>query len=332
MPRLLPVLFLLVAANTMAAQSQTDIPTDAPAQEVSKLSAQDWLARLSSLVTKRNFEASFVVYRMGEETVPYLWRHGILEDGTEMEQLSLQNGPGREFIRVNNRVSVFEPDVPPYSIIGASINGPIPAALLRNERDLLESYEFVVVGRSRISGRPAKQIRIVSRDDTRFSYQLWVDEETAMLLKLNMLNDQGKIIEQVQMSTFAVSATPHEYFNRVNQARLPQLMATNPIPDKQHGWDVSFLPVGMKEVKQDTRRLAITGKRVEYRMFSDGLTDVSVYVEPATQSINDDVLTAHKLTTFLSRQIDGAQITVIGEIPPKTANAIAMSIIERVEP
>ena len=53
-----------------------------------------------------------------------------MEDGSELEQLNLQNGPGRELIRVNDVVSVFEPDVQPYSLRSKHINGPIPSVLL----------------------------------------------------------------------------------------------------------------------------------------------------------------------------------------------------------
>ena len=91
-------------------------------------SANQWLAELQNIITNANFQVSFVQTIAGKETVPYLWRHGIMEDGSELEQLNLQNGPGRELIRVNDVVSVFEPDVQPYSLRSKHINGPIPSA------------------------------------------------------------------------------------------------------------------------------------------------------------------------------------------------------------
>lgn len=310
----------LSESNSDIADNQSD------GQVTVRQTAKDWLLRLKDLVADKNFEARFVVYRLGKEAVPYLWRHAVMDDGTEMEQLNLQNGPGKEFIRVNKQVSVFEPDVPPYTVIGSTINGPIPWALMKNDASLYSAYEFVVIGRSRVSGRPAKQLRIVSLDNTRFSYQMWLDEETGMLLKLNMLDTQGSILEQIQMTVFSVSEQPHEYFSRVNKDRLPRPMAMPPARLDRQKWTVSFLPMGMKEVKQDTRRLAGTGQLVDYKLFSDGLIDVSVYLEPSSQSLDTDVVLRHDLSTFLSRSVGGKQITVIGEIPPDTANAIASSV------
>ncbi|QJR82094.1 sigma-E factor regulatory protein RseB [Alteromonas pelagimontana] len=290
------------------------------------LSASDWLHRLTDSTRKLNFQISFVVSRSGQETEPYLWRHAIWEDGTAMEQLNLQNGPGRELIRVDDVVSVFEPDVPPYSLRSTEINGPIPSELLFHPDTLKKGYEFVTVGRARVTGRPAQQIRIVSRDNTRFSYQLWLDEKTGMLLKMNTLDLQGNLLEQIQVTSLSILDSPHHYFARVNQASLPDVMAIVPKLPRQHNWEVEYLPEGMTEVKRDIRRLSLTGQVVEYKMFSDGLVDVSVYVQPATDAVGADLVLRHDLNTFLTLTDGKAQVTVVGEIPLKTANAIATSL------
>ena len=285
-----------------------------------------WLQRLQSLISSANYQVSFVQTTVGKETVPYLWRHGVLDDGTEVEQLNLQNGPGRELIRVDGIVSVFEPDTQPYSIRSRFINGPIPNILLHNPQKLLESYEFVLVGRARVAGRSAQQIRIVSRDNTRFGYQLWLDEESGMLLKLNMLDLQGALLEQIQISAFSVMASPSPYFGRINPSSLPEPIMMASSQSRAHGWEVNYLPVGMKEVKRDTRRLALTGQVVEYKMYSDGLVDVSVYVQPIEDALGGDIALRNEVSTFLTLKAGKAQVTVLGEIPLQTAKAIATSI------
>ncbi|WP_421131934.1 MucB/RseB C-terminal domain-containing protein [Alteromonas sp. A079] len=290
------------------------------------MSTSQWLARLSNAVRTTNFELSFVQSRAGSETIPFLWRHGILDDGTQVEQLNLQNGPGREQIRVNDVVSVFEPDVSPYSFRSQFVNGPIPSELLYSPENLKTAYEFVSVGRARIAGRPAQQIRIISRDNTRFSYQLWLDEATGMLLKLNMLDVKGGVLEQIQVTSLNVTPEPNEYFSRINNALLPGPMVLTRKQAQEHQWDVGYLPVGMKEVRHDTRRLALTGQVVEYKMFSDGLVDISVYVQRAQDAVGEDMVLRNDLSTFLTLTDGKAQVTVVGEIPLQTANAIATSL------
>ncbi len=95
---------------------------------------------------------------------------------------------------------------------------------------------------------------------------------------------------------------------------------------RQHQWEVKFLPVGMEEIKRETRRLAMTGQVVEYKLFSDGMVDVSVYVQPAQDSLDSDVVLRHSTNTFLSLTNGQVQITIIGKVPPQTAYEIAHSI------
>ena len=180
-----------------------------------------------------------------------------------------------------------------------------------------------------MAGRPAQQIRIVSRDNNRFSYQLWLDEDTGMLLKLNMLDLQGGLLEQIQVTSLQMTEQPNPYFERINQASLPKPLVLSKRHRREHNWDVTFLPTGMKEVKQETRRLAQTGQIVEYKMFSDGLVDVSVYVQPAADALGSDLVLRNDLSTFLTLTDGKAQVTVVGEIPLQTANAIATSLTSK---
>lgn len=304
---------------------ETKDPVTAEATETAARSGIMWLERLSSTIRNANFEVSFVVTRPGQEVVPYLWRHAVLDDGTEAEQLNLQNGPGQEMIRLGNMVSVFEPDVQPYSIYADAIAGPLPSDLIYDPNSLTKGYQLITTGRTRVSGRAAQQVRIVSRDNSRYNFQLWLDEETGMLLKLNMVDLQGKLLEQVQVTGLTMQSEPAAYFAKINRSALPSAARIYP-KSRKHQWEVQYLPVGMQEVKRETRRLAITGQVVEYKLFSDGLVDVSVYVQPAKDSLDSDVVLVNSTNTFLSLTNGQVQITVIGKIPPPTANEIAHSI------
>lgn len=319
------VVIFAISTLSVAQESQ---PEDSVGEPVvpQVVTTWDWLNRMTQVVQNSNFQVAFVQSRAGNETTPYLWRHAVLEDGTHMEQLNLQNGPGQELIRVNDIVSVFEPDVAPYSLRSSIIDGPLPSELLYYPERLKPSYEFVSVGRARVAGRPAQQIRIVSRDNSRFSYQLWLDEASGMPLKLNMLDLQGALLEQIQVTSLMIAEVPHPYFSRINQALLPSPMEIASQPLREHSWEVEYLPVGMKEIRRDIRRLALTGQVVEYKMFSDGLVDVSVYVQPASDAVGSDAALRHELNTFLTLTDGNAQVTVVGEIPLATANAIATSL------
>lgn len=294
-------------------------------ETATKLTGGEWLLKMSQAITQLNYVVSMVHSHSGSDTTPYLWRHGVFDKGVSMEHLSALNGPGKEYIRVNRVISVFEPDVMPYSLSGALIEGPFPTDLLADPLSLQNAYDFVSVGRSRVSGRVAQQIRILSRDNTRYAYQLWVDQETGMPLKMNMLDAKGKVIEQIQVTQMSFSEAPDSYFDRINHDVLP---AVTRIPNRhhQHNWRIAYMPMGMSEVKRNTHRLPETGQVVEYAMLSDGLVSVSVYVMPISAPGMQNNAYRHESKTVLTRTEGNLQITVIGEIPPQTANQIAASL------
>jgi len=290
------------------------------------MSGMSWLQRLARQTTNLNYEVSFVLNIPGKDAQPFLWRHANIDETTQIEQLSLLNGPGFENIRVNDVVSVFQPGYPPYSMYGNAIDGPIPDALLHDPKKLQKSYQFLLVGRNRISGRSAQQIRITSIDKTRYGYHLWLDEETGMLLKLNMHDLDGKLLQQVQVTQLRVDQRVADVFSQLQQNNLPRVIDVTSSPQRKHKWRLAFLPVGMKPVKQDIHQLAITGQVAEYSLFSDGLVNVSVYIQGATGVFKDDVNLNNGANSVHSRTDGKVQVTVVGDIPLVTAQRMAKSI------
>jgi sigma-E factor negative regulatory protein RseB len=323
--------------STEAKQSQHSETQNSLVEEVSRnvlkeadsfdpRSPKAWLERLAKQTKTQSYEVSFVLNIPGKDAQPYLWRHAVLEDETHIEQLSLLNGPGFEHIRVNNVVSLFQPGYPPYSIAGKAIDGPIPYALLYEPETLEQAYQFILVGRNRVSGRSAQQIRVTSRDKTRYGYQIWLDEETGMLLKLNMYGLNGELLQQIQVTQLKLDERIAEIFKQLQRDSLPQAITVKMPPQRQHEWRLAFVPVGMRVVKQDIHQLAITGQVVEYSLFSDGLVNVSVYIQAASGAFQEDVNLNSGANTVHSRTNGKVQVTVVGDIPLVTAQLMAESI------
>lgn len=290
------------------------------------MSGLSWLQRLARQTDTLNYEVSFVLNIPGKDAQPFLWRHATMDEDTKIEQLSLLNGPGFENIRVNDVVSVFQPGYPPFSMYGNAIDGPIPDALLHDPQKLQKSYQFLLVGRNRISGRSAQQIRITSIDKTRYGYNLWLDEETGMLLKLNMHGLDGKLLQQIQVTQLRIDDRVTDVFSQLQKDNLPRVIDVINPPQRKHEWRVAFLPVGMKPVKQDIHQLAITGQVAEYSLYSDGLVNVSVYIQAATGVFQEDVNLSNGANTVHSRTDGKVQVTVVGDIPLVTAQRMAKSI------
>lgn len=290
-------------------------------------SAQAWLAKMSDAVKSLNYTISFILLKPGVDSQPYLWRHGVNEVGLEMEQLNLLNGPGREVVRIGNKVSYFEPNVPPYSLQSSIINGPFPSEFFQHPERLMLGYEFIMVGRSRISGRAAQQIRIISKDKSRFGLNVWLDQETGLLLKMNMFGQEAQLLEQIQVTDLQVTNEPDPFFEKIEPGMLPEVVSFNPSAPLNSPWAISYLPKGMEIVKRDLRRLSGSGEVVEYIMLSDGLVDVSVYLqEKQNNKPQSNLVGTVQSDTLLTIEHGELNITIIGKLPAATANAIAKSI------
>lgn len=290
-------------------------------------SAQAWLVKMSEAVKTLNYTVSFVVLKPGIDSQPYLWRHGVNEAGVEMEQLNLLNGPGREVVRIGNKVSYFEPNVPPYSLQSSVINGPLPSEFFKDPEKLMLAYEFIVVGRSRIAGRSAQQIRIISKDKSRFGFNLWLDQETGLLLKMNMFGQEGNLLEQIQVTGLQVTNEPDPFFAKIEPILLPEVVSFSPSAPLNSPWEVGYIPKGMVIVKRDLRRLSGLGEVVEYIMLSDGLVDVSVYLQDRENNNSlDNLIGTIQSDTLLSIEHGKLNVTIIGKLPASTSNEIAKSI------
>lgn len=330
----LATLFILSSAATCAVQAQSEARTESETQVIpiqqpesqAKTDAQIWLKKMAHSLRHLNYQASFMLMRSKDDFEPYQWRHGVL-DGVEMEHLSLLNGPGREVVRVGERVSFFEPNVPAYSILSEVIDGPIPAQLLIDPHKLRASYNFLAVGRSRVSGRAAQQIRIVSKDNSRYGVILWLDQESALPLRLDMQDLEGQTIEQLQLTSLEVTDNVSEYFSRIEHQKLPPLLVKSQETPPQPRFKLGWMPLGMKVVKQDVHRLPITREAVDYMLLSDGLIDVSIYMQRVNTPSDDKGWLTHGSDTLLTSRTGPYEVTVVGKIPANTADALAKSVI-----
>ncbi|GAC33545.1 MucB/RseB C-terminal domain-containing protein [Paraglaciecola polaris] len=328
----MPLSFSSIGQVTDDAQDNlsVNLPSPSYTQEVEAFpsdSAVGWLQKMAYAHSNLNYSISFVLLKPGVDSQPYLWRHGVDALGAKMEQLNLLNGPGREVVRIGNKVSYFEPNVPPYSLQSNVINGPFPSEFFQRPEEIEDSYDFVMVGRSRVSGRAAQQIRIVSKDKSRFGMNVWLDQETGLMLKLNLVDLNGQLLEQIQVTACNVTEQPDDFFDKVEPAMLPEVLKLRPQTHAKAIWNIAYMPVGMVEVKRDIHRLPITGQSVEYVMLSDGLVDVSIYMrESQNDGVNQDILLRHESDTLLTLNQGKLNVTVVGKLPPETASHIANSI------
>ncbi len=301
------------------------LPLAAQAQD--EISAKQWLAGMANAVHQRNFDASFVVVK-GNSMEPYRWLHG--RDGAvELEHLSLLNGAGLEVVRVDDQVTYYEPQTKPYSLRSLSIAGPIPEILFSDVEQLEKQYNFVLGGKGRIAGRAAQLVRIESLDEYKYNYWIWLDIESSLLLKSAYVDHQGEIQEQLQLTHISVTESPLPQLLEMRKRDFPKPLeiAAEKKPERADGdWQIGWLPKGFELLKSDRHKLDLNNELADYYLFSDGFVELSVFVQrPLPGKRRSGALSSGATTVYIHNG-GSFDVSVVGNIPPLTAKAIAESV------
>lgn len=317
-----------VYSNTVVAQDSeisAQINKDARPE-----TAKSLLMKMSEAVHKNNFNASFAVVK-GSNMEPYKWLHGI-NGNDELEHLSLLNGAGLEVFRINDKVTYFEPQSSPYTVLAKHISGPIPDVLFQDITVLEQAYNFTLGGKGRIAGRAAQLVKIEAKDEFKFNYWLWLDLESTLLLKAAYVNKKGEALEQLQLTHVSMTKHIAPELVEMSKKQLPKVTAvekevsTGAIKNAQGNWQIGWLPDGFKLLKSDRHNLNLNNELADYYLYSDGLIEVSVFVQRPLPGKRRGGILSSGATSIFVHNADGFDVSVVGNIPGMTAKTIAQSV------
>ncbi|HCS3616456.1 TPA: sigma-E factor regulatory protein RseB [Shigella flexneri] len=282
------------------------------------------LQQMNQASQSLNYELSFIsINKQGVESLRY--RHARL-DNRPLAQLLQMDGPRREVVQRGDEISYFEPGLEPFTLNGDYIVDSLPSLIYTDFKRLSPYYDFISVGRTRIADRLCEVIRVVARDGTRYSYIVWMDTESKLPMRVDLLDRDGETLEQFRVIAFNVNQDISSSMQTLAKANLPPLLSV-PVGEKaKFSWTPTWLPQGFSEVSSSRRPLpTMDNMPIESRLYSDGLFSFSVNVNRATPSSTDQMLRTGRRTVSTSVR-DNAEITIVGELPPQTAKRIAENI------
>lgn len=253
------------------------------------------------------------------------------EDGRERERLISLSGHAREVIRNDESVTCIFPDDQsvrversrPYQLLSSQFPSSVDK--------LADSYVFKMAGTGRTAGRDAQIIEIVPRDHFRYGYRLWLDEESHLLLKSELLNEEGKPMEQFMFTQLEIVDSIPDSLLEPTITGIDYSWYENPDdshdPASNDEWKVGWLPAGFSVTDRSDELLADSPRPVHHMVVSDGLTLVSVFVERVSEQgavrVGPSKLGA---VHAFAREMDDHQIMVIGEVPAITVRKVADTV------
>nr|WP_281423947.1 MucB/RseB C-terminal domain-containing protein [Oceanobacter mangrovi] len=295
---------------------------------------QQWLQRMARAIRQTSYQGVLV---FGDEDNWHTLTisHTAL-DGMEYEKISHLTGRPKELIRSG-----------PLAEAGNSG----PAALVDPAKKMLagvtpdtslleQFYDLRLAGRDRIAGHGCRKIRLQPLDDYRFGQNLWLDEDSGLLLRSDVVDRNGKVLERYQFAQIDIGKpVPLPEFKLPSETAalaahvdsVPVTAATAQATDAEQttdmvgGWQADWTPPGF--AKTDHPELLEQGQAL---MYSDGLSAYTLFIDYIEKDSMPDFSKRWGATSAVVRHQQhgdrNMRITVVGEVPMATAKKIAWSV------
>lgn len=323
------------AINLVAAQTQVPALPAPPSitAEGEPRSIDDWLARMHEAAKKRAYVGTFVVSSGGTMSSAKIWH--VCEGSQQMERVDMLSGAPRSTFRHNDQVVTFMPDHKIVRHEKRDTLGAFPQFLQSTDGRIADFYAVRAGGVERVAGVEADIVTLQPKDALRFGYRVWTERKRGLVVKLQTMDLDGKVLEQAAFSELQLDAPLKmdkllHMMGKVDGYRVekPALVKTTASAE---GWSVKLPVAGFKPVscyKRPASGVSPTGGDEPLQwVFSDGLASVSVFVEPLDKQRQDKESTLSLGATHtLTRQLNNHWVTVMGEVPMNTLRLFASSI------
>ncbi len=313
---------LLVSVASVAA-----LATAAPA--AAETTARDWLERMTRSLAELRYDGLFI-HTTGKQSESMRIVHRTM-DGQSVERLVSLDGSGREIVRTPKEVHFYLPDRRVVLVEPRSDDGSLLKALPAPGPQLDAFYTLETSPGHRLLRRDVQIVDVRPRDAYRYGYRLWLDTDTAMPLRSEVLDSESRTVESIQFTKLeigdavsasdlepAVDATGYQWLRPGPRAeRRPQQAAYMP----------RRIPPGFRLVAIRSQSLPGVPMRAQHLIFSDGFASVSIFIEPAANKgpVPPESTSVGSANAF-STQVNGQLVTAVGEVPPATVRELATSL------
>ncbi|ROH88512.1 transcriptional regulator [Pseudomethylobacillus aquaticus] len=290
-----------------------------------------WLQKTAQAARDLSYRGIFVYQGVNTNSKSVQITHMNYGQG-EYARIVVLDGAPREILRQGNDVVVFNARDEKVVIEKRKDKNMFPALLPVDMTALKQSYHSKLGATERIGGRDAQLVYLEAKDGYRYSYKLWVDREYGLLLKSMLLNERQEPVEQIAFSQLNLLDTQNmDWFQPKVDVRKPYVMEE--VTDQAglaqaEVWQLGALPAGFHKIDHVVRKLPNKPAPVSQLIFSDGLANVSMFIE-AVSNPATPIRLGHRgvgPTNMFVNVSNGYQTVVVGEVPASTLMQISNSI------
>lgn len=333
------VAFIAINSEAYEGQKNAAIPPPAAARSVN-----DWLLRMHDASRQRAYTGTFVVSVGTDMASAKIWH--VCDGEQQMERVETLTGAPRSIFRRNNDVVTFFPDQKIARTEQRESLGLFPSFLKSSNSAIADFYTLKMLEADRVAGFDTDVVQLVAKDRYRYGYRIWTERKSGLLVKLQTLDATGQVLEQAAFSELNINAP-------VKMERLAQMMGNTAGHKIEHvelskttalaqGWVLAQGVPGFTSMACYKRAVqsavaasaagagtgvhaieSDAGNTMQW-IFSDGLATVSLFVEAYDRKRHiQEGSMAMGATHTLTRRMNDAWLTVVGEVPLATLKIFA---------
>jgi sigma-E factor negative regulatory protein RseB len=302
------------------------------AQAKAEAQAMQRIERMVEAARKLSYDATFV-YSHGKQMDEMRIIHRY-QNGAEQERLVTLSGSTREVLRDNSRVTCIIPDNQSV-VVGKSRPQTVYGSPLLTARGYMSHYRLTMGGDARVAGRRAEIVAVTPRDEFRYGYRLWVDNISGLLLRSELIGEEGAVLESIIYTSLTVSESiPDDLLEPEITGKgftwyTTEEGTAQTLP-KEAGWEARWLPPGFSMRDQQSGPLPAGRMPIEHIVYGDGLASLSIYIEklPTDAHALEGISKMGAMSAFGTMHGE-YQITVVGEVPEQTVKLVGDSVSKR---
>ena len=328
---------LFLVTSSAWAQASAAAGGDTQARDV-----RAWLMRIHEAASHRNFQGTFVV--TGGGTVSSARIAHFCEGPNQFERSEALDGQARHVYRHNEVVTTLWPANKTATVEQRDLLAQFPALLQAGDDHISDFYEVRPQGADRVAGRDASVLVVKPRDGFRYGYRLWADQASGLLLRADVIGERQEVLESSAFSDVTIGVKPQPESVLQPMKKLDGYRVVRPVLTQTkleaEGWAMRQAAPGFRQVSCVKRPMEATAEgkvdthnrpeglpQVLQTIFSDGLTYVSLFIEPFDpQRHTRQMLASVGPTQTLMQQQGDWWITVVGDVPPATLRVFAKGL------
>ncbi|MCA7084484.1 MucB/RseB C-terminal domain-containing protein [Cupriavidus cauae] len=326
--------FLALCLTAAVATAQTPEPT------LARRDAAAWLGKIHRAAQRENYVGT-LIYQRGSVMHASRIQHFSDLVHNEYERLETLDGKPREVLRQNDIVHSLIPEAKLVVVERQDAKDRFPALLATNKGDVLDLYEMRRLSPERVAGMECEVFSLVPHDGARYAVRLWAEKHSGLLMRAQTIGEGGKVLEQVAFSQIeiGVPSEKQKILGAIKSAANWQRYEINyqPANIAEEGWLITVPVKGFQKIREvrrplgDLRSAQGSGREQVFEVlqvvYSDGLTGLSVFIEPVSeQRVRREGVASLGATQVVVRKVADFWITVVGEVPAATVKQFAAAV------